>query len=569
MTALRRIPWLRLYFAAMALLFAALMALGIWRHRSAVPFWDMWDAYLGFYTRAGQDWSAWWEQHNEHRLIVPRLIFWADLHWFHGSMTLLYALNAVFPLLIVACFAFLLRRLQPLPPVQGASRTAQVALVGLLVVLATSWVQSENFTWAFQSQFWLVYLLPLLAFTLLAHARATGCRRSFWLACLAGLAAAGTMANGTLALALLAVQALLLRLRWRDVGVLLLAAVLVLGLYRHGYHQYLPPPDWSSWPYLARYLLLFLGGPWYFLLQQAAMWPAMLAGVAWIALALAFTVRVLRQRPIQSYAVALLMLLAYIGAAALGAAYNRASFGVEQALASRYLTPQLMCWATALLLAVHLWPRVAVSRWALGGYALMPLLLLSAQVGGIKGPPDYLTQRRLPALAVQLGVRDLEAFKSMTYTEDRTFALAEQAKREHLAVFGEPDMQLALGHWSGRETAARGASLANCTGAVEAAEPIPGEPDAVRVRGWLFDPQRQQGPSLVLLTGAQQGRGAALGGLRRPDTVQPLSRPQRYSGFSGYLQASALTSGTPARSVTLTGWIEQQPACALTLELPP
>ncbi|MDR0274804.1 MAG: hypothetical protein LBI48_05610, partial [Burkholderiaceae bacterium] len=63
---------LPLYFGASAGLFAVLMAVGVWRHYSAIPLWDMWDAYLGFYTRSGQSWSAWWEQHNEHRLIVSR-----------------------------------------------------------------------------------------------------------------------------------------------------------------------------------------------------------------------------------------------------------------------------------------------------------------------------------------------------------------------------------------------------------------------------------------------------------------------------------------------------------------
>jgi len=562
----RRISWVQFYFVAVALLFVALMALGIWRHRSTVPHWDMWEAYLGFYARAGQDWHAWWAQHNEHRLVVARLIFWIDLRLFHGSMVLLYSLNAVFPLLIVACWAFLLRRVQPQNLPSGASRTARVALMSLLVVLTTSWIQSENFTWAFQSQFWLAYLLPLLAFVLLAHAQVTGSRRSFWLACLTGFVSAGSMSNGTLALPLLVVQALLLRLRWRDVVVLLLAAVLELGLYFHGYHRFIPAPASSAWPDLVRYVLLFLGGPWYFLLQQAALWPAMAAGAAWIVLVLVLAVRVLRQRPTQPYAVALLALLAYIGAAALGAADNRISWGVKQALSTRYLTPQLMAWAAVLLLAWQQWPRVLTSRWALSGYALVPLLLLPAQQGGISVPKDYLIQLRLPTLAVQLGVRDVDtdAFKRMTYTGERTFALAEQAKREHLAVFGEPDMQLALRHWSGEVLAP--IPQARCTGAVQAIESIPGVTDAVRVRGWLYDPARHRAPSLVLLTGAAHSRGAALGGLRRLDTQQPLTRPERYSSFSGYLQNPARASGGPAGSVTLVGWIDQQPTCALTLD---
>ena len=37
---------LPLYFLANAALFAVLMAVGVWRHYSDIPFGDMWDAYL-------------------------------------------------------------------------------------------------------------------------------------------------------------------------------------------------------------------------------------------------------------------------------------------------------------------------------------------------------------------------------------------------------------------------------------------------------------------------------------------------------------------------------------------
>jgi hypothetical protein len=557
--------WLPLYLLAAALLFAALMLVGIWRHHSAIPFLDMWDAYLGFYSRAGAHASAWWEQHNEHRLIVPRLIFWADLRLFGGSMTLLYALNALFPLLIAGCFAFLLGRL--LAP--GATRRA---LAALLLLLATSWVQSENFTWAFQSQFFLAYLLPLAAFTLLSHAAASGRRASFWLAWLAGLASAGTMANGVLALPLLLAQALLLRLGRRDAAVLALTTAVALGLYFHGYHIPVhydaPESDVARrWWDVLRYLLLYLGGPWYFVLQKLALWPAMLAGALWLALAGTATWRVLRQRPPQPYALALLALLAYLGATALGAARGRIILGVEQALSSRYLTPQLMAWCALLLLALHLWPRAATSRSALALYAALPLALLPAQWPAAR-VPDYYVGLRIPALAVQLGVHDLDLVRQMSYEGERTFALAEQARREHLAVFGQPDMRLALAHWDGAQAPAP-LPPSRCEGHIETLEAVPGEPDVVRLRGWLYDPQQQRTPSLVLLAGSDgTGRGAAVSGMRRTDVARAHGAAARFAGIGGYLQRPALD--TPA--LLLVGWAGQQPACTLRLDataLPP
>jgi hypothetical protein len=542
----------------------------------------MWDAYLGFYTRSGQSWSAWWEQHNEHRLIVSRLIFWLDLRVFHGSMVLLFVLNAVFPLLIAGGFVFLHRRLH----CETRPRNlAHVALAAVMVVLATSWLQQENLTWAFQSQFFLAYWLPLLAFTLLAHAQATGRRRSFWLAWLAGIASAGTMANGVLALPLLVLQAWVLRLRKRDAGLLLLTAALVLGLYFHGYHtpgQYTAPKGsipiiehsqvmfmpydtqslhvvrWLDW---ARYVLLFFGGPWHFMWHQNALWPAMAMGALWLALALAAAWRVLRRYPAQPYALALLTLMAYLGAAALGAAHGRAILGVEQALSSRYLTPQLMAWAALLLLGAHLWPRIATSRLALGLYAVIPLLLLPMQLQGARTVPEYLMGLRIPALAVQLGVRDFEQIHRISYEDERAFVLAEQARREHLAVFGEPDMRLARRYWSGGELAAQTPQV-RCVGQINTIEPIDGAPGVVRIGGWLYDPQGQRAPSLVLLSDAQHGRGVALGGLRPPDAGH--QRHALAAGFGGYLQTSGLAHEGP---VTLTGWLDQRPVCALTLDL--
>ncbi|MDR0458326.1 MAG: hypothetical protein LBH10_04765 [Burkholderiaceae bacterium] len=574
--------FLRLYFVAIAALFAVLMAVGIWRHYSDVPFWDMWDGYLGFYTRAGQGWGAWWEQHNEHRLILSRLIFWVDLHCWHGSMVLPYILNGFFPLLIAGNFVFVFQRLHGSA---GQSSLVPIAVAAVMVVLATSWVQHENFTWIFESQVFLAYLLPLLAFTLLAHAQAAGRRRSVWLAWLAGLASAGAMANGILALPLLTLQAWALRLRKRYICILLLTSVLIWCFYFYDYHMlgqnlaqkglvriiehsevmwipYAGPLHAVRWLSFVRYLLLFLGGPWYFVLQKIALWPVMAAGVLWLILALITAWRVLRP-PVQPYPVALLMLIVYIGAAALGVAHGRVVFGVEQALSSRYLTPQFMAWTALLLLGVYLWPRATASRLALGGYAAIVLLLLPAQLQGIDVAFGQSASLRIPALAIQLGIRDFERIRQISYDGERTFALVQQARRERLAVFGEPDMQLALRYWSGASFAVQ-ISPMRCDGYVDAVESIPDVSDAVRICGWLYDPHGRQVPSLVLLSGGARGRGVALGGLWRPDVGQAEhARQASVAGFCGYLQGSALAAGTP---VMLTGWVKQRPVCTLTLD---
>jgi hypothetical protein len=125
-------------------------------------------------------------------------------------------------------------------------------------------------------------------------------------------------------------------------------------------------------------------------------------------------------------------------------------------------------------------------------------------------------------------------------------------------------MRLALQYWKG-QTMAAGNSLAPCEGQVEALEPSESISDTVRVHGWLYDPQRQNAPSLILFSGKEKGIGVALGGFMRPDDASDAISPNaKAASFVGYLQKAALDDqGT----VTLTGWANQQPACVLTLNL--
>lgn len=557
-------PWFALYFIGMAALFAALVLAGIWQRYDRVPMWDMWDAYLGFYDRAQSSLSAWWEQHNEHRLVLSRLIFWADLRFFSGAMVMLYALNVVLALLIAACLGFLLRQLLPQPlPGTPADTTA---LCALLVLLCMSWMQSENFLWAFQSQFFMAYLMPLTAFTLLAHAHARAWRTGYWLALLAGVCSAGTMANGIAALPLLTLQALLMRLSRRDVFTLLLTSAVTLALFFTGWqtpkHYGAPESNLlARWPEVLQYLLLYLGGPWYFVLQHAAWWPAQVAGLIWLALALTLTVRVLRQRPASPYAVALLILLAYLGLAALGAVRGRIILGVEQALASRYLTPQTIGWIALLLLSLQQWPALRHSRalWAL--LLSLPLLLLPQQW---KAPhtEDYLVNGRvLPSLAVTLDIADLSSIGQINYEGRRTLDLAAPARRDGLALFGQADIRLAQAYWAGQ-----GAPLTVpaqvCQGVVEHAEPVPEQPDIQRMYGWLFDSTSQRTPSLIVLQDAHGvTQGVALSGYRRQDVVNALAQPRaEFAGFGGYLRAPLPTDDAP---LTLVALHAQQPVCHL------
>ena len=96
-----------------ALGYALTTAYGIWQNYSEVPVWDMWNGYLKFYYLSQQEgWPLWFSQHNEHRLALGRIFFWLDMHFFHGNLMFLVAMNFVFSTLLFLTLFLVFKRLQ-------------------------------------------------------------------------------------------------------------------------------------------------------------------------------------------------------------------------------------------------------------------------------------------------------------------------------------------------------------------------------------------------------------------------------------------------------------------------
>jgi hypothetical protein len=537
-------PWRLLALSFGALMIGLAVAGGL-RWYTPVPIGDAWNGMLNFRVlQSAGDHSIWWAQFNEHRIVLARLLFWLDFELFGGRMIFLIIVNYLLAAATVLLFAAIAHGL-PRPP--GSVRGAAWIWSGLLAGWLFQWMQFENLTRGFQSQFILAMLLPLAALFALYRSTAANSGRWFAGACVLGLASVGSMANGVLALPLMLVYALLTRQARGRIGLLALLAAAAMAAYFTGYHAV---PGHGSLGQALReqplgllhYWLVYLGGPFQKLVEGSphGRSAALVMGIVFVLATLPPALRALRRRDEWALALALLCFIAFVAVSALATAGGRLNFGIDQALSSRYTTPALMAWACLALLHASALERAVAARPRLAACALLlpGALMLQAQAAALRPQDAENFEMDVAALALGLGVRDAEQVRIIYPDIDHALRFAGVAVARELSPYSRAPFN-GLQQQLGRNLPA--GTGRSCLGHLDAADRIGGEARFVRVSGWIFDAARGVAPRQASFVDAG-GRviGLALAGAPRPDVKQAIDRRAGAAGFRGYVRIDAL-----------------------------
>jgi hypothetical protein len=545
-------------FAALIVLLAAI---GGVRNYSPVPFWDMWDGTLGFYIKVMDgDLAAWWAQHNEHRIVLARLFFWVDYKLFGGLSIFLVAVNYV--LAGLSCLVFW--RFSTLLSLEHPQKIDCRIMGPVIVSLMFFWSQWENFTWGFQSQFFLAQLLPLSGFLLLAMSQSDEARtRLFLAACLLGLLSAGSMANGILTLPLMLIYSFVMRMGIRRSLVLLLLSVLVDGTYLYDFqsvarHGRLMDSILNFPIETFQFFVMYLGSPIGFLGR----------GFSFIlgSIILFLSLRVILKEVIfegrSPFRVALIFFIIYIMATAFGTAGGRVNFGLDAALASRYTTPVLMLMTSLLILfqkQISSPPVLGlknIKRWL--PIVLVGVFMFVYQVRASNPAQEAMYPRQVGALALSLGIKDDDFIKSLSPDSNMLLRLALVAEEREYSVFGRApfyNIKEELGSDSRFEAGTR------CVGNVDSVDNIKSVDGFIRIRGWVYDPVENSVPSFIRLTTAGGSvAGFALTGASRPDVAAAVLGKPHHAGFTGYILESAAGS-----KITI---FDQDAGCYLVMNVP-
>jgi hypothetical protein len=430
---------------------AALLALSIWaafhwyqsialvhRYYDPLPYEDYW--------RVAQNWSQYknfqvgvlWQQHNEHRIVFPELVFASDMLLAKGRelVPLICSVLCYFGVLLT--FGFVLFRETQWPV---SLRLAAV----LLAAIVMGW-KGSAFVLAqpFLLQWTLTQAGVVLSLAFLTAVRSRG-SRLLAASITAAVVATYSSGNGMLLWPILIGAGLLLKLRTKEMTALTLSAVLAVGLYFVGYHassrlnfgNFFRHPLYSL-EFLGAYVSMPFGG------MKAPRFGAYL-GIACIAVMLLLCVICYRKSIISKPpAVVLFGCYAFAVLTALLTAAGRMDATdphYASAEAVRYLTLPLMSWAAFLSASVWVSARLrmtAAAAWAVTAvFSLLLLLGLPKLRWWLRGNQRPFAQRQFTSLAVENGITDNNLLAMIFPDPLFVRSRLPELRAAHLSIFSD------------------------------------------------------------------------------------------------------------------------------------
>ena len=508
---------------------------------SGLPFSDTWielNAAIDGTRLLSPSWI--FAQHNEHRIVLPKLILAADILWFHGRCVLPLLSIFAIQFLSLACLSWSLRALGKW------RRELWMTGTGLAAFCFFCPAQWENFVWEFQTCFVLPGFCAVVSIAALLWYSERKGPRSWWLiaaSMTAALAGQYSLSNGVLLWPLLLLAVILLGLGARIALAYLTAAVVsTCGFF----YRYTAPSQTieelgtlQGMRKAAGFCLACLGGAW--TTKPAA---AECTGLLALVLVMAVCIHLWRKdgRPRGLTLFLMLLILFCLGTSLLTAA-GRFNLGIGQAFVSRYQTPVLLFWCSLGLLILAAVQSLDRRR---AGLLLFQLVVVLVMLRGadlarypIRNARWHGFQLKAAAAALVTGAADERQLYYGAVDPSRLAEKIHYLRQNQLSVFAGERSKL-LGQPFADHF--RVLPSSGCTGAIQSLEGLPASQggSAVRIDGWVWDYRRREVPPYVIAV-----QNGTIVGLGATGDWRPSVRASRkymstsFIGFRAYLTPGA------------------------------
>lgn len=497
------------------------------RYYSPLPFWDYWDTVTRWQLLTHHDLvRALWDQHNEHRMVFPNLIFDADYWLFAGREKLPLVLNVVFYFCVWAVLsaAVFMSRTQRYVSICAA------LLAGILMAWEGAALEVGG---AFLVQWPLMLVFSAAALFLLGTLPGTARPRSCLAAAIGCAVVANySAANGLFFWPILLLAAWVLRLSKVSVAILAVSAAFFSALYFVGY-QFTGQTNFAALlrhpVYSVDFTAAYLGSPF----TVVAPWFGVVVGFGIFAGVVAFAVIAVRRGLARSrVAVVLFGVYLLCVVTALLTTVGRMNpkdltFGA--ATAQRYIITPLIADSCLLLLSAWLFANRRTLVATVASMIFVFSIYRTDHSHGVRDWlefPKYIFRRtQLVSAAAQSGIAD-SLLLTNVYPGAQTVKEGLVILREnHLSVFAT-----GRANWLGKPalSVVHLVSYKQLPGAVTHVFPIR---DGLVVAGWTDSPRSIWAPQQLVFLNERQivvGLGEKLpGGMPRDfasmDTPQGLA----------------------------------------------
>ncbi|MBV9762706.1 MAG: hypothetical protein JO340_19250 [Acidobacteriaceae bacterium] len=464
------------------------------RYYTALPTWDYWRtaALLPFYRAL--DFRILWQQHNEHRVVFPEIVFAADYLLFHGRQILPLAVSFLCYAgsWVALSWAFHSDKSTP-----SFVRNAGSALAGIIIGWQGSAVVLAD---TFLLQWTLLQFTVLLALVFLARLRKTQANADLIALIACAIVATYSSANGLTLWPLLILIAWRASIPKRQAAALAASAMVAAGLYFIGYRftgslsaENLLRHPWYAVEFVGDYLSMPFGA------IKSTQFGIRL-GWAGVVLVIGLGIAAYRRGLLlTSTGVVLFGAYAFtLGTAVLTVAGrmdpNDPLFGAAKA--PRYLTGPLIAWGVLILLCLWLASRLqwrfAPPGVLLAVFALLILLGLPKLRWWLEGADQRRAKEQMAALGIDLGLQDPGVDLNVFMDPASLSKWAADLNKDNLSVFCD-SRRKRLG-----DPLASFGKLENqaIPGAITYAYPVLG---GVQVAGWADESQLRRNKGWLVL----------------------------------------------------------------------
>jgi hypothetical protein len=280
------------------------------------------------------------------------------------------------------------------------------------------------------------------------------------------------------------------------------------------------------------YFLVYLGG----LVGSLGYGAAGAWGAVGFLLTSFAVVRMVIRREISTVRTALVGVMLFVVMTGAVTAFGRASFGLEQALSSRYFTPSAVFWSAQIVYWSSLVRRERRSWAAVPIFTVISVIAVfgaaQAHFGLRLHQEKQFHELNLATDALLTGVDTVEAANLVFVDPSDLSDLASFLDQQHLSIFS----------WS--EARLRGMRLSEafdkiddqaCLGAFDDSE-IPSESSGVAVSGWAWDRKNEIGVQRIVLVNSDDVIvGFASGGFNRLDVLHASAQVRnKRVGWKGF-----------------------------------